>query len=74
MHGSMQRSLCACALFSVALLSGCSTRTAYLSGQEMQRQQCDKLTDMQQMQHCRADARLSFEDYQRQQEALKPAQ
>jgi hypothetical protein len=53
--------------------SGCSTRTAYLSAQEMQRAQCDRLTDLQEMQRCRAQARQSYEDYQREVEAVKPA-
>jgi hypothetical protein len=59
----------------VALIAGgCSTRTAYLSGLELRRAQCDKLTDLQEMQRCRADARQSYEDYQREQDSLKPAQ
>jgi len=38
-------------LFFMALaVSGCSTRTAYLSLQEMQRAQCDRLTDLQELQ------------------------
>ncbi len=65
-------------LVSIVLLallsSGCSTRTAYLSGLELRRAQCDKLTDLQELQRCRADARQSYEDYQRAQETLKPAQ
>lgn len=65
-------------LVSIVLLAllagGCSTRTAYLSGLELRRAQCDKLTDLQELQRCRADARQSYEDYQRAQETLKPAQ
>ena len=54
-------------------VSGCSTQTAYLSAQEMQRAQCDKLTDLQELQRCRAHARQPYEEYQRQVEAVKPA-
>jgi hypothetical protein len=54
--------------------SGCNTRTAYLSAQEMQRAQCDKLTDLQELQRCRASARQPYEDYQRQREAAKPSE
>lgn len=60
-------------LFLLLCASGCSTRTAYLSAQEMQRAQCDKLTDLQELQRCRAHARQPYEDYQRQVEAVKPA-
>ena len=64
-------------LVSMVLLAlmagGCSTRTAYLSGLELRRAQCDKMTDLQELQRCRADARQSYEDYQRAQETLKPA-
>jgi hypothetical protein len=61
-------------LLLAVMAGGCSTRTAYLSGLEMRRAQCDKLTDLQELQRCRADARQSYEDYQREQEAVKPAQ
>jgi hypothetical protein len=61
------------ALFAGLAVSGCTTRTAYLSAQEMQRAQCDRLTDLQELQRCRAQARQSYEDYQRQVEAVKPA-
>jgi hypothetical protein len=57
------------------IAAGCSTQTAYLSAQEMQRAQCDKLTDLQELQRCRANARQGYDDYQRerQREAAKPA-
>jgi hypothetical protein len=44
-----------------------------LSAQEMQRAQCDRLPDLQEMQRCRAQARQSYDDYQRQADAAKPA-
>ena len=61
-------------LAGLVLLSGCTTRTAYFSAQEMQRAQCDRLTDLQELQRCRAQARQSYEDYQRQVEAIKPTE
>jgi hypothetical protein len=54
--------------------AGCNTQTAYLTAQEMQRAQCDKLTDLQELQRCRANARQSYDDYQRQREAVQPAE
>jgi outer membrane PBP1 activator LpoA protein len=64
-------------LFAVSVAAcvaaGCTTQTAYLSAQEMQRAQCDKLTDLQELQRCRANARQPYDTYQRQVEAIKPA-
>ncbi|MDP2019349.1 MAG: hypothetical protein Q8L16_00480 [Hydrogenophaga sp.] len=57
-----------CALSSLA--AGCSTQTAYYSGQGWQRQQCFKIEDMQQRQRCLKSASTSHEDYQREVEAL----
>jgi hypothetical protein len=64
------------ALMAGLCLSGCSTQMAYHSLQEMQRAQCDKLTDLQELQRCRAQARQSYDDYQhdREREAATPAQ
>jgi hypothetical protein len=45
--------------------SGCSTHMAYQAVQEMQRAQCDKLTDWQESQRCRAHARQGYDNYQR---------
>lgn len=53
---------------------GCSTRMAYFSAQEMQRAQCDKLTDLQEIQRCRAQTHHSYDDYQRQVETVKPTE
>ena len=55
-------------------LSGCSARTAFFSAQEMQRAQCDRLTDLQELQRCRAQTHQSYDDYQRQVDTLKPAE
>jgi outer membrane murein-binding lipoprotein Lpp len=65
-------------LFAVVLAGlcvvGCNTQAAYLSAQEMQRAQCDQLTDLQELQRCRANARQSYDDYQRQRDAVKAAE
>ncbi|RFO95990.1 hypothetical protein DIC66_16225 [Rhodoferax lacus] len=55
-------------------ICGCSTRTAYFSAQEMQRAQCDRLTDLQELQRCRAQTHQSYDDYQRQVETVKPTE
>lgn len=62
------------ALAVLVCLAGCSSQTAYQSAREMQRAQCDKLTDLQELQRCRANARQSYDDYQRQREEAKPPQ
>lgn len=63
-------------LLAALCASGCSTQMAYQSVQEMQRAQCDTLTDLQELQRCRAQARQSYDDYQRDRarEVVKPAQ
>ncbi|KIF79829.1 hypothetical protein TSA66_01665 [Noviherbaspirillum autotrophicum] len=53
--------------------SGCTTSTAYLSLQEMQRDACEKNSDMQERQRCRAQANTSYDDYKQQREAAKTA-
>ena len=58
-----------CALAGLAA-AGCSTQTAYHSGQGWQRQQCFKIEDMQQRQRCLKSASTSYEDYQREVESL----
>ncbi len=58
--------LCLCA-------SGCSMQMVYQSVQEMQLAQCDRLTDLQELQRCRANARQSYDNYQGEREAVKPA-
>lgn len=52
-------------------MAGCTTKTAYLSAQDVQRDACDKIADMPERQHCRAKANTSYEDYQQQREAVK---
>jgi hypothetical protein len=52
-------------------MAGCTTKTAYLSTQDAQRDACDRIADMPERQHCRAKANTSYEDYQQQREAAK---
>lgn len=59
------------ALLLCLLASGCSMQMVYQSVQEMQLAQCDRLTDLQELQRCRANARQSYDNYQR--ERAKPA-
>lgn len=61
-------------VFAGLCVAGCSTQTAYFSVQEMQRAQCDKQTDLQELQRCRAQIKQTYGDYQRQREEVQPAQ
>jgi hypothetical protein len=58
-------------LFSLAGLSACSSQQAYGSGQAWQRNECNKINDTQERSRCLAGANTSYEDYRRQQEALR---
>lgn len=62
----------ACALAVLPQLNACSSRGAYATGQNMQRQQCFKIEDVQQRQRCLRDADRSYEDYERESKELKP--
>lgn len=53
------------------VVSGCSSRQAYASGQAWQRNECNKLVDMQERQRCMSKANASYESYQRQAEEAK---
>ena len=60
-------------LLAALCASGCSTQMAYASVREMQRAQCDRLTDLQELQRCRAQARQGYDDYQRARGVVQPA-
>jgi len=49
---------------------GCASPTAYYAGQSWQKQQCFKIDDPQQRQRCLKSASTSYEDYQREVDAL----
>lgn len=56
------------------VLSACSSQQLYGAGQSMQRNECNKLTDMQERQRCMAAASLPQDRYERESEAArKPA-
>jgi hypothetical protein len=60
------------ALFALqALTTACTSPVAYGAGQQMQRNECNKLVDMQDRQRCMARANTSYEDYKRQADAAK---
>jgi hypothetical protein len=61
--------LLACALGGVS----CSSPQAYGTGQAWQRNECNKIIDTQERQRCVANANVSYETYQRQQDELKKA-
>jgi hypothetical protein len=58
-------------LLSLAGLSACSSQQAYGTGQAWQRNECNKINDPQERSRCLAGTNTSYEDYKRQQEALR---
>jgi hypothetical protein len=56
--------VCLAASFFSAL-SGCSSQQMYASGQGYQRNQCERLPDMGERQHCLEKANMSYEQYRR---------
>lgn len=55
------------------LLQACSSQQLYSTGQEMQRNECRKIVDMQEQKRCLANASMSHDEYKRQAEAAKGA-
>ena len=55
-----------------ALLAGCSTEQFYASGQDWQRNECNKLLDSQERGRCLKNAGTPYDRYKRQAEGLKP--
>ena len=51
--------------------AGCSSQTAYASGQAWQQGQCNKIIDMQERERCMAPTRQSYDRYQKQADELK---
>ena len=63
-------------LFTIGLavcagLAACSSQTAYLSTQNWQRRQCEKLISSQDREQCLKKASLSHEAYEKEREAAK---
>jgi hypothetical protein len=51
--------------------TACSSQQTYASGQTWQRNECNKLIDMQERQRCVAKANDSYETYQKQVDDIK---
>ncbi|WP_041376824.1 hypothetical protein [Polaromonas naphthalenivorans] len=54
------------------LLGGCSSEQFYASGQNWQRNECNKLLDAQERGRCMKSASTSYETYRQQAERVKP--
>jgi hypothetical protein len=53
-------------MLAVALLMACSTQQLYATGQQWQRNQCQKIDDRAQRTRCEDGVALSFDEYQAQ--------
>lgn len=60
-----------CSLATVVMITGCTTRQAYITGQEWQRNQCNRIVDNVERSRCIEQSNMSYEDYKRQTESLK---
>ena len=60
------------ALAASALLGACSSRQLYSAGQQWQAQECRRLPAPEQ-QRCLQSNAMSFDEYQRQSDAARPA-
>ncbi len=58
-------------LFATGLLPACSSQQLYASGQSWRQQECGKIADTEERRRCTADANTSYENYQRQREAVQ---
>lgn len=58
-------------LFLVAGLSACSSRQFHATGQQWQRNECERLQDGAERNRCLADSKRSYDDYQRQKDAVQ---
>jgi hypothetical protein len=58
-------------LVMLSFVGSCSSQQAYGVGQAWQRNECYKITDAQERGRCLASSSTSYEEYQRQSEAVK---
>ena len=58
-------------LWAGALTTACSSQQTYATGQTWQRNECNKIIDMQERQRCLARANDSYETYQKQVDDMK---
>jgi hypothetical protein len=63
----------AASVSAALLMQACSSQQLYGTGQEMQRNECRKIVDMQEQRRCMANANVSHDEYKRQSEAAKGA-
>lgn len=61
------------ALLLAASLAGCSSRQLHATGQQWQRNECERLQDAAERNRCIANSKSSYDDYQRQQDAARAA-
>jgi hypothetical protein len=60
-------------LLTIACLSGCSSQQLYGVGQGWQRNECNRIIDLQERNRCMASADTSYGEYKRQSEAAGAA-
>lgn len=72
-HPAPSRGLVSAVLAAAASLAACTAQQLYGAGQSWQRQECHRLPDADQRQRCLASSALSYDEYRRQAEAVKPA-
>ncbi len=51
------------ALLLGSVTAGCSTQQLYLSAQQWQKQECDRIQDREARQRCEKEASVSYERY-----------
>lgn len=64
----MRISILLVALVATAQTLGCTSQQLYGTGQAWQRNQCNKIVDMQERNRCMESTNTSYEDYQRETE------
>jgi len=61
----------ACCSLAIVVTTGCTTQQAYITGQEWQRNQCNRIVDNVERSRCIEQINMPYEDYKRQADALK---
>jgi hypothetical protein len=56
---------------AIAAASGCTSQQMYSTGQEWQRNECNRIIDNLERSRCLEKVNTHYEDYKRQREALK---
>lgn len=69
----MRHSTVISVVLTALLMQACSSQQLYGTGQEMQRNECRKIVDMQEQRRCLTHANMSHDEYKRQSEAAKGA-